>query len=191
MAPLNPNNTARVWLQYTSGGGDTAQNHEMLIRFNSASGTTSTQALQVIGLALVALGPENLFSGWAATGARTAAAGSDVSLPLALPGPLTTLVGTGASGVLPVDQARETRFVGRSPTSGKRVSLSLYGVNLPLFVSGDFRVLRTSENWVGDFLDALEDTVAQAPVVIDNVVPNWYPYANYQYNSYWESELRV
>lgn len=191
MAPLPDNSTARVWLSYQTGGGTTTQNHEMLIRYNSASGTTSTQALQVIGLALSAMGAAAFFDGWQATSARAAAQGSDVSLPIALPAPLTTLVGAGQATATIQEQAREVRFLGRSPSTGRRVSLSIYGMAGLFFADADFRVLRTTENLVGEFLDAIEDTVAQAPVAIDNAVPNWYPYANWQYNSYWERTLRA
>lgn len=190
MAPVNPNNTARVWLTYQTGGGGAAQQHELLMRYNSGSGTTSTQALQLIGLALVAIGPANFFLDWQAVSARAAAQGSDISLPVALPGPLTTFVGTGTAEAPVSVQARETKFVGRSPSTGVRWSLSLYGLVDSLFSDNDFRVNRIESNWVDDFLGVFEDTVAQAPVAIDNAVPNFYPYANWQFNSYWESRLR-
>lgn len=190
MAPLPDNNTGRVWIGYRTGGGTTSQNHELMVRFNTATGGSFAEALTEAAGAITAIGAANFFDGWQATSARYSNAGSTISFPTPLPAALVSFVGTGQATATLQDQARETRFVARSALEGRKYSMSLYGLNGSLFGAADFRVDRGAETFVDSFLSVVEESEAGSWVAIDGSFVVWYQYANWQFNSYWEGELR-
>lgn len=190
MAPLPVESTGRVWIDYVTGVGATSQEHTVMLRFNGSSGGTVIGALAVLGDTLAAPGAGSYITGWQALRARAAVAGQVVSIPQTLPLSLQTFVGTGVGSVTRQDEAREFRLVGRGVPSGRRGSLSIYGLLPSLFTSADFRISRTAETVVDDYLTVLEDSDSGYALNIAGERLTWYPYANWQYNSYWEGELR-
>lgn len=190
MAPLPQNNTGRVWIDYISGSGVTAQEHSIMARFNPATGGSFAGALSFLGLFITVNGAPFYFAGWQALGARYSNPGENFSQPAPLPASLVGFVGSDAGVVALTSEARETRFVGRSTTSGRRVTMSLYGIRNSFFSGLDFRVERVPEGEVDNMLDVLEEATPGNIVAIDGAQPTWYDYANWQNNSYWETELR-
>lgn len=191
MAPLDPSNTGRVYIDYTTGGGTTAQNHTVMARFNSGVGGNFAGALSMLGFVITEMGATAFFDGWQATGARYSLAGQNISNAAPLPAGLIGFVGAGQATATRQSQARQTKFVGRSPTDGRRVSFGFYGLVDSLFTEADFRVARTAENFVGAVLDVLEEADAGYFVAIGLAPAVWKEYADWQYNSYWEGELRT
>ncbi len=190
MAPLPQNSTGRVWIDYHTGGGTTSQQHTAMLRFSTALGGNPAGALAVLGLILTAPGAGSYMTGWAADSARYANEGSDISLPGVLPASLVGFVGTGVGTITLEDQAREVKFVGRGPVTGRRASFSIYGLLPSLFASKDFRIDRAAENFVGEVLDVIDEMDTGYLVSIGGDRATWYDYANWQYNSYWEGSLR-
>lgn len=191
MAPLPDNGTGRIWVEYRTGGGLTSQNHTVMTRYNPGVGGTFPEALVETLAAMVAPGSEQYFDGWSFVGARHAAQGSDVSFPIPIPAPFASFLGNGQLSASRQSQARETRFLGRSGVGGRRYSFSLYGLVDGLFSTLDFRLSRLESPEVDQVLTVVEETETGSFVAIDLQPLVWYPYANWQYNSYWEGELRT
>lgn len=190
MAPIDPNETARVWLDYTTGGGSTAQLHTIMMRHNGTGAGDAAAALDALAAFIGAAEPQSFFDGWQVTGARYSEAGSSISLPTGIPAGMVGFVGTGQELANRVSQSREVRFVGRGTTSGRRVSLSLYGMVDNLFNEADFRVERTGAAWVDRMLDVIEGQGVQLFVTVAGDRATFKDYANWQFNSYWEGALR-
>lgn len=190
MAPLPVNNTGRVWVDYRTGGGVTSQNHTAMIRYNPGVGGTFPEALTELCTALVTPGEGAYFDGWSILGARHAATGSDVSFPIPVPSVFLEFLGSGQLSASRQSQARETRFVGRSGVGGRRVSLSIYGLIDNHFTGADFRLSAAESVLASDVLAVLGEAETGSFVAIDNQPVVWYQYANWQFNSYWEGELR-
>ena len=191
MAPRPPESTGRVWIDYTTGSGATAQEHTVMLRYNSLAGATVIGALSALGFVITAPGAGAYCTGWKALRARATVTGQVVSIPQSLPTSLVSFVGTGVSSVTREDEARETRFVGRGVPSGRRGSLSLYGLLPSIFNGADFRIDASAEGVIGDMLEALDELDLGYAVNIAGERLTFYPYANWQYNSYWESQMRV
>lgn len=190
MAPLPQNNTGRAWIDYVTGIGGTSQVHSVMCRFTGASGSDGDAALDALASVLAAPGEGAYMDGWQATGARIAAPGSDFSLPASLPFILTAFVGEGQASPTYQDQARETRFVGRGLTTGRRVSVSVYGLRASLFTSADFRLPAGGGDEISLMRAAINSAGVGLFVSIGNDETYWATYANWQYNSHWEGELR-
>lgn len=190
MAPIAPNNTGRVWVDYRTGGGTTSQNHTAMVRYNPGVGGTFSEALIELLTALVAPGEGSYFDGWSFLGARHSAAGSDVSFPIPIPAPFTEFLGSGQLTATRQSQARETRFQARSGVGGRRYSFSIYGLIDNLFTTADFRLTAVESVPVASVLATVEEAEVGSFVAIDLQPVIWYQFANWQYNSYWEGELR-
>jgi len=177
MAPVNPNNTARLWVDYTDG----IHQHTLMWRVNGAIASIAAAKTAVHDF-LTALSPV-LFE-LTITGARAAAAGSDVSNPSLWTGDAS--YGTGAATA--INAPVEIRYEGRS-LGGRRGSAHLYGYKVG--VPGTFRIGITPASELDDALVVLQAaTVAGTMVAIDNGAMNWHTYVNIQYNSYWERKAR-
>ncbi len=195
MAPpaLPENNTDRLFIYYQTGGGVTAQEHVMTIRYNSGvatpfdimddlasvMGTTAFQAL--------------LFTGWNVLRAETQAEGSIFRFPTAVPASLLAVVGTGGTTANPSQQAREVRFIGRGLTSGRKVSMSLYGLGDTAIGQNDFRFEPAGGTPLADLLTFMKGIglTGAAFTNIGKGQTQWYDYVNWQYNSHWETEQRA
>jgi hypothetical protein len=117
-------------------------------------------------------------------GARASASGSNISLPVEWTGSAT--FGTGAQ--VEVNRPIEVRFEGRGPT-GRRANWSVYGWDGG--VPGHFRIPLDEAVAVAEAYAVLADAATGGTLLcIDGFVPVIYPYANIQYNSYWETKCR-
>lgn len=175
MAPLPPNNTVRLWVQYQGPAGI----HEVMFRFvtgtNVADATAA--AVDICTAMAVALTEDTEFNG-----ARYSAAGSNISLPV----PWTPIAGTN------VDTMDESEFpnfidwIGRDDT-GHRVRWALNGI--PLNPDGDYRLFGSDDAGVQAVIDALSDpdngivTIAEQPPVV-------YQYADTGRNAYFQRKRR-
>lgn len=193
LPPLPENNTDRLFIYYTSGGGVSAQEHVMTIRYEA----TLAQPFDIMddlgGIMNTTAFEAALFNGWAVLRAETQAAGSQFRFPVSVPASLLGVLGTAAGTKTPPQQARELRFVGRGLTSGRRVSMSLYGVDDGAIVGNDFRfepVAASALDTLLTFMQGLGLTGA-AFTNIGHGQTQWYDYINWQYNSHWESEQRA
>jgi len=174
-----------------TGSLATSQAHTASVRFKLGE-TTATDTQAGFFALLTAFGAGLFSAGWQVTGCRVQNEGSALTVPTATISSLAGFVGTASAGYSPSKEALEARFVGRSPESGRRVSLSLYTAVL---TPGDnFRWLASSGSLatqVAAAIDVLTDAQLDGQFVcIDNTEAVWYPYLDVQYNSYWETELR-
>lgn len=178
MAPINPDNTARLYLDYTVG----PQAHTLIVRYTT--GIIAASAADIWRTMLLA--NEAAFgSNVEFTGARVSEIGTNVTNPL--PWDLVEFVGTA---VAPVDYPRFVSFVGRDP-QGYRVRYFLYGINFDTLEPADYRltgeelpVLAALQN---DFYDVMTETSA---TTIAGNLPVMKPYANVGYSAYYQRQAR-
>jgi len=196
MAPLPHNNTALMYFDYVTGNAVTSQQHTMQMRLSSSTTTLVEEAhIQMLAL-LTAIGAANFWSGWRILQTRLQAQGANFSTPVSSPelAPLLAFAGTETGGYQPRYEAIETTFQGRSPTAGRRVDVSIYGLVPVTPIPNTFRVavdFSNGGNWVADALAVLNAAPSLGTfLAIDGTAPLWYGYANVNYNSYWEQELR-
>lgn len=186
VAALPQNNTTRIFFDYITGDLSTSQEHTVAVRL--APGVDISSAQNYFYALLNAMGSARFNTGWRVLRVRVQAANSNFSVPAILSTNLTNFVGTGGAAT-PTSEAVEWTYQGRSPTSGRRVDLSLYGV-ASISLNTQFRVSPTEAPWLTGAIAVLQDTEGQAFITIDGTPANWYPYLNWNYNSYWERELR-
>lgn len=190
MAPLPENNTAVMFYDYLTGLNATSQEHTFQVRYPGPGTLPAAVHQAVDDLIVAAIGATRFAVGWKFVRARVRQAGSTVTLPAVLPPGLATFAGTGPN--LAADaEAREWTLQGRSPTSGRRVDLSLYGIALPN--PANFRIQAGGgATWLVNAVEALNvnSDAGNGFVAIDNSAANWYAYMNMNYNSYWERRIR-
>lgn len=180
MAPLPPNNTKRVHVDYTTG----RRQHTMQVRGHASSSPVGILSDVFDFLNTIKL---RLPTTWEVTGVRYTETGGSITLPID-PSFLAGFSGENVDTPFEVQETVEWVWVGRGLTSGRRVEISLYGIldNVP----GDFRFnAETAAPWVAASIAALN----AAPEGFATIVPDnaqWYPYVNVNYNSYWETRSR-
>lgn len=187
MAPLPANNTERWFLDYLTGNHATATEHTMMIR--TPSGTSAAAVCDKFFAMLNGVTAANLWVGWRPIRLRKSDIGTNFSTPQTISGSLATFQGSGAiTGYAETIEALEVTAQGRSPSTGRRVDISLYGHRVTALPTG-FR-FTTAVGWVNSLIAALN---AGSPSIytIDATTATWYPYINYNYNSYWERRLRT
>lgn len=187
MAPLPQNLTNRLWLDYEIGVG--GPQHTLMVRFNDALATT-TQAMNAVE-SYFDFVAGSLNPGWKFLSARVAEAGSDFSLPVPLTAGLAGVLGTAGSPINPIIYPREVRHQGRSTTTGRRVSFSIYGTSPdtpPNYRWGPGEVAFTN-NAIVSLLNGA--ATAGIFLAVDGTQPSWAPYVNVNFNSYWETRARV
>lgn len=176
LAPLPQNNTARLWVDYSTP----FFKHKILFRYPPSQGSTITMG--IVADFFAALAPD-LYA-ITVDGARLSATGSNISTPVAWTG----AAGYGTGALPPETEPLECRFEGRSPT-GRRVNWSFYATKLG--VGSDYRIPVFSQTSLANAYTVLANAVnANALLAIDGFVPVIYPYVNIQYNSYWERQMR-
>lgn len=193
LPPLPENNTSRLFITYTTGSAANAQEHTMSIRFEEATVNPVDIMLDLADALGAGTNETELFEGWRVLSAEVQAEGSQVRLPTTVPGALLAILGAGQSVITPAEQAREIRFIGRGIVTGRRVSLSLYGVNNQSIEENDFRFTPGGGTLLGS-LRTLFALTGQASIAYTNIGHGptaWYNYVNWQYNSHWENEQRV
>lgn len=184
MAPLPPNSTTVLFIDYTTGRNE----HTFQVR--PAAGQTNDDidgAVRAFLDALAFLLPNE----WRVTGVRRRAAQSNITLPWSLTTTEAFIGSNTQSDLAEVEEPKEFVWVGRGQTSGRRVELSLYGILKPTPVA--YRHFRgeVNQQYVDDTLAVLQPEFGDSPfVTIAGDSPLWYPYVNINYNSYWEREQR-
>jgi hypothetical protein len=174
MAPLS-NNTRRWWLDYSTCG----HGHTLLMR--SSDPVDAAEASAAIGSFLGDLSTQ--LREITITGFRTAAKGSDVSLPATWGGAATYGSGTGSE----FESAQYLDFVGRDE-AGRRVRVAVFGV-VYSEVGNNYRVTTAESTAV---VDALADLVGDPEcfLTISELNPVWHTYANVGQNAYWRNKIR-
>lgn len=183
LPPLPANNTARHFIDYTTG----RKNHSLVVR--SDDGVNTGEVLSRTFDFLTELAPL-LPSLWVVTGVRRQAAGSEFSLPVD-PGALTEFAGTNGDNLMPIqDEPRQVTFTGRSLVTGRFTRVGVFGL---IFSTPASYRLPTSGlgGIVSNALSALVSASFNGSfVAIDGANVQWNAYANVNYNSYWETEAR-
>lgn len=180
MAPVPPNLTSRVFVDYTTG----RREHTFQVRF--APGITPAALDAGIRQFLNTL-QTVLPTTWRVLRTRAQFAGTSISIPIALP--LTSaFVGTQAGGIAAVNEPREVTFVGRTDDQGRRAELSLYGLNIT--TPDDYRIEEGADGPITAAIGALRAGGTNLFIGIDSERVNWYGYANVNFNSYWETRAR-
>lgn len=176
MAPIDPNNTPRFWLDYSDG----LHNHSQMWR--CADNTQFEELMIVVNAFWNAI--DSSFYEITILGARVALRLSDISSPIAWTGSNT--FGTGA--ITPFNSPRELRWEGRD-AGGAKVSWSAYG-----FSGGGPGTYR----FLAGEVAALDDGTSQIQGGIDDgiivtaagLAPILKTYINFNFNSYWERKQR-
>lgn len=189
MAPLPDNLTRRVYFDYISSSVTLlAKPHTCMWRDAFDLVDAGAAAIQAKFLSfLQAYTVAGFWTGWQVVGVRVSEGNTDFSVPVPIAAGLAAFIGTGVTGAAPVSAAAiEQVWLGRSPLTGVRTRFSLYGRAVPQIT--DFRDSSSAQTIAA--VGILNAAVAPRLVAADNTVATWYPYANLNYNSYWESELR-
>jgi len=176
MAPFPPETTARTWFRYTNGTDE----HEVMFRHPEV---LSASALDlVVDDWFTTLGP--IIYEITILGVRRAGQGNTFSIPRDWNGAATYGADTLPANAAPI----EYRFEGRGNT-GRRVSWSMFSGKLA--IPATYRYL-TSDNTNVANCFAILSTAALASVILEITggPPTVYPYMNYQFNSYWETNRR-
>jgi len=174
LAPLDPNNTARFFLDYSCSGKD----HTAIVRFSGATspsdfGSTMNALLNTIASHLYQI---------TILGGPFSAKGSDVALPVTSGVEGNTY---GSTDAIPQVIPYYLRFQGRS-AGGRRCSFELYTTK---FSDANFRVTSGESSDVGDAVDILNGEPSLF-CGIDGESVTWYPYVNIKASSYWTRQIR-
>jgi hypothetical protein len=170
--------------------GNSAQSAEHTLECRYADTTTPTAALTAVDNFLRAITASVFVVGWRPIRARVQTAGTDFSIPIALPTSLAAFVGVSVAAFTPDREAVEFRWVGRDLSNGRRASVSLYGLNVALSPNFRWPVGGSSPAMVAASVNFLNGSTAAFISIGRNPVA-WYSYVNTQYNSYWETQLRT
>jgi len=175
MAPISPDNTQRFFLDYTTCG----YQHTLLCRAGST--VEASDAGGTIAAFLDAIDAE--FRLLTIDGFRSAAPGTNITVPEVWPGAATYGAGAGQA----FESAHYMDFVGRGPT-GHRVRVAVFGM-VNASAGSDYR-LTAAENALVSAAIAELTSDAQIFVDIDYEVPIWHAYANVGVNAYWRNKIR-
>jgi len=176
--PLPSNNTPVLFTHYSfNGSGRTLQARCSGV-FNFAALVSS------VGDFLSALAPI-MDPDWAITGADWRVDGGIVSLPVTPP----TAAAAAGTSVPIVQNPLEVRFVGRGITTGRRVTVSVYGLDIT--VPDDYRLEVGDSASLDAALEVLNTSDSGLWTTIGGDKALWYPYYNVNYNSHWEKEART
>jgi hypothetical protein len=194
MAPpaLPENNTDRLFIYYQTGGGATAQEHVMTIRYDASTAMPFDIMDDLAGIIGTAPFMASLFDGWNVLRAETQLEGSIFRFPTTVPASLLAVVGSGLASATPAQQAREVRFIGRGLVSGRKVTMSLYGLIDAIIAETDFRFEPVGGTPLANLLTFMKGIglTGAAFTNIGKGQTQWYDYVNWQYNSHWETEQR-
>jgi len=175
MAPLPPDGTARVWIDYHTCGED----HTALIRFKAPA--TDVEVADAFNAFVGAVGAFFALSTF--IGARVAALGSNVSNPAAGSWPVSWGSGAGDHAMT----AHYLDFVGRS-FDGRRARIALFGC-LVTQQGDDYRATSAESSVITDGVAVLNGT-PNIFLSINEFQPVWYPYADMGVNAYWRNRIR-
>lgn len=184
MAPLPENNTARLFVDYTSGAFD----HTLLLRFGPT--TAPLDAVAVAQDICTALAPF-MNSNDSFFGARWSANGSNIALPVAW----TPVAGTSTGAAFSEDpEAAFVSVVGRS-FGGRRVRWDFFTViKVSTTWPDDNRYAPGESTNADDIQDAFEAATilpVDPVVAIDGMDVIVYEYVNIAKNGYWQRKQRT
>jgi hypothetical protein len=175
MPPISPDNTQRFFLDYTTCGYD----HTMLCR----AGSTVTPADAGATMAAFLAELDSQVRLVTITGFRSAAPGTNITVPQTWPGAATYGDGAGSA----FESAQYIDFIGRGAT-GHRVRVALFGA-INVQVGGDYRMSSAESTVVADAIAALTSD-ADIFLDVDYEIPVWHAYANLGVNAYWRNKIR-
>lgn len=175
MAPLPPDSSARVWIDYHTCGED----HTCMIRYKAPA--TVTDVADAFTALISHIG--GAFALSSLVGVRDAADGSNVSNPSAGTWPVSWGSGAGDHAM----SAHYIDFVGRS-LDGRRVRLALFGASESQ--GGDDYRLTSAENAAVLASVAVLNGTPNIFISINKFQPVWYPYADVGINAYWRNRIR-
>jgi len=177
MAPLDPTNTGRAFLDYETCG----EVHTAMLRFSTLGGVADCMDIWHTMLqSMVAFLYQVTI-----IGARQAALGSNITNPVVWTGDPTY----GGDPGPHYATAQYVDFVGRAP-SGRRVRSAFFGAQAYFDGGGDdYRFQAADFPFVVTCITALEGDPGNA-VSIDNLAPVWHLYGNGGVNAYWRNKVR-
>lgn len=175
LAPIDPNNTQRFWLDYS-----TCQFPHTL-QCRAGSTVTASDAGGIMAAFLASI--ESQIYLLTVTGFRSAAPGTNITVPEVWPGASTYGDDEGPKYA----SAQYIDFVGRGPT-GRRARAAVFGA-INLQVGSDYRVSESESTAVTDGIAAL---TADGDIFLDveYEVPVWHRYMNCGVNAYWRNKIR-
>lgn len=188
MVALPENSTNRLFVDYVTNTTDGLE-HTFYLRYTG--GDRTGMAAQTLAKDfLLAIGAGTFRVTWKPIRVRTQMAGEDFSFPQSMLPALATFAGSNSSGFARDRQADSVSFVGRSPTSGRRAIIQLFGITIA--IPPTLRTTGSSggTNWVSLGCNVL-NAGAGVPVSIDGSAVVWYYYANHGKNAYWQKRLRI
>jgi len=175
MAPLSPDSTARVYLDYSVAGYD----HTLICRHNSTG--TIADAVDALQAFITAASPGVYAS--TLIGLRASNSGSNITFPLS--NTFSTSWGSGAAAGN--ESAQYYDMVGRS-VDGRKVRAAIFGAT-QVSASDKYRVPYSAGSFWSDMIDALGADV-NCFVTISAQTPTWHQYANTGINAYWRNKIR-
>lgn len=186
MPAFNPNNTARVWVTYTSMGKE----HEMLFRCILGS-DPAPFLVTVQGICTTMASVMRLDDSFVS--ARYADLGSDFSYPV----PWTVIDGTATNTPSAGDpESRFVSFMARDNFVGARLRFELFSGSNILFTDTNNRFqpgdVAALDNIVNDLQVAATVPATNARLcTISRGQPVFYEYINTGWNSYWQRKQRT
>lgn len=184
LPPLPDNNTERIFVAYTTGRNE----HEFVMRV--ADGADISGYSDAILNFLTPLAPI-LCGDWRIVGARRQEKNSEFSLPLTIPG-LSEFAGTAAAAQVPPElEPRQFKWTGRSASTGRNVSVGLYGIVGATPATFRYVLPADSAPMANARLGLVDDSFGGFFVAIDGANVVWKSYVNVQFNSYWETRARA
>lgn len=183
MAPVPDNLTSRVFFDYVTGNLATSQEHTCMVRY--ISGTTTATAVQTSFLALLNGFTAGAFrQNWRVTAVRVSQPSTNFSVLIPTLPALAAFLGTSVVPYQTRFETVEDSMEGRSPTSGRRVSISLYRADNDADATFRYGMPAAVQSALATGL------TAQTFMTADTSAPVFYTYVNQNYNSYWERQLR-
>lgn len=185
MAEFAPNNTVRLFLDYTSRG----IKHTMLIRQTEAA--TEAQGIAV-ATSLVTVLKALMLTTDSFTGLRRSAKGSDFSFPVAW----TPVAGTNANTSTEVDpESFQFSWTGRDGTFGSRATWYFYGTRGVGSRPATNRYIYGAYGTVDAVRDQLAASAAASTAGLRICTPSQgqpvvATYTNVRNNAYWQSRQR-
>jgi len=175
MAPLPPESTRRYYFDYIC---DTIPHTVQMRTTETASDIGAFGEFQALTNIIAPL-----FSLCSLTGIRRSDIGSNISYGV-LPGSVWTF---GTGGQTDVNRPAFLSFIGRSPSSGRRVRVFFYG--LVGVTQDDYRLTGVESTEVQDAVNYL-NTIGGYWISISGGFAVWKAYANQGFNAYWQRKAR-
>lgn len=183
MAPLDPTNTGRVWVDYQAN----TRLHTVMFRYEDTAppsappGAFMEQVADFMDLAAAFMPTD-----YSLQAVRYSGQGEHVSHALDVPSGITA----GAYTLAPSDVPAFISFVGRT-FGGRRTRIYFLGIGRDPSETPEgtskYRLTTAQNAAVAALQNALDTSLV---VGIDNTHPDFHEYANLGYNAYWQRKAR-